>query len=162
MRITATLAILIVVGGPISTPVAAADSGPYPQLRYFTEVDSATYAMDDPPGASLPSQAGYWFTTAGGQSCGIWFRGSFGCSGVIPGAPAGVDTIGWITGDTRVHYDPTLDIRFPPARGAVGIPPLSFITVEGTTCATTADQSTYCERGPFRFLISATRTWLNG
>ena len=135
---------------------------PYPELRYFTEIDSAPYAMSDPPGASLPDQPGYWFTTAQGLSCGIWFRGSFGCTGGIPGAPPGIDKIGWITGDTRVHYDWTLAIRFPPPRGAAPIPPLSFISVEGTRCATTVDLSTYCERGPFRFLITPTHTWLNG
>lgn len=135
---------------------------PYPELRYFTEIDSAPYAMSDPPGASLPDQPGYWFTTAQGLSCGIWFRGSFGCTGGIPGAPPGIDKIGWITGDTRVHYDWTLAIRFPPPRGSAPIPPLSFISVEGTTCATTIDLSTYCERGPFRFLITPTHTWLNG
>lgn len=137
-------------------------AAPYPQLRYFTRIDAAPYALDDPPGASLPDQAGYWFTTAQGLTCGIWFRGSFGCNGAIPGAPAGVDKIGWIAGDTRVHYDWTLAIRYPPPHGDIAIPPLSFISVEGTSCASTGDLSTYCERGPFRFLITATRTWLNG
>lgn len=140
--------------GPGNTPN-------YPQLRYFTEIDPSPYAMSDPPGVSLPDQAGYWFVTAQGVDCGIWFRGSFGCIGPIPGAPQGVDKIGWITGDTRVHYDWTLAIRFPPTRGATTIPPLSAITVDGTTCATTLDLSTYCERGPFRFMITPTYTWLN-
>ncbi|MCX2930683.1 hypothetical protein ORI20_10370 [Mycobacterium sp. CVI_P3] len=133
----------------------------YPQLRYFTEIDPSPYAMSEPPGVSLPEQAGYWFVTAQGIDCGIWFRGSFGCTGPIPGAPQGVDKIGWITGDTRVHYDWTLAIRFPPTRGSATIPPLSYISVGGTTCATTLNQSTYCERGPFRFMITPTHTWLN-
>jgi hypothetical protein len=141
------------------SPTAAPN---YPELRYFTAIDPAPYAMSDPPGASLPDQPGYWFVTAQGISCGIWFRGSFGCTGAIPGAPAGVDKIGWITGDTRVHYDWTLAIRFPIPRGTLNIPPLSTISVEGTTCGTTVDLSTYCERGPFRFMITPTHSWLNG
>jgi hypothetical protein len=145
----------------LADPVAAA-APEYPELRYFTKIDPAPFAQSDPPGASLPDQPGYWFVTAQGLSCGIWFRGSFGCIGAIPGAPAGVDKIGWITGDTRVHYDWTLAIRFPPTRGSLPIPPLSSITVEGTTCATTLDLSTYCERGPFRFVVTPTHTWLNG
>lgn len=164
-RRAALWAALAAVPVAAGVPPAAADPGaaPYPQLRYFTEVDPAPYALDDPPGASLPDQAGYWFSTAQGLTCGIWFRGSFGCTGAIPGAPPGIDKIGWITGDTRVHYDWTLAIRYPRAPGGVAaIPPLSFIRVEGTSCATTADGSTYCERGPFRFLITSTRTWLNG
>ena len=145
-----------------SEPAASQDPHPYPDLRYFTEIDPAPYAMSDPPGATLPDQPGYWFTTAQGLNCGIWFRGSFGCTGAVPGAPSGVDKIGWITGDTRVHYDWTLAIRVPSTRGATPIPPLSFISVEGTRCATTVDLSTYCERGPFRLLITSTHTWLNG
>jgi hypothetical protein len=137
---------------------AEPDSGdarpnPYPELQYFTEIDSAPYVLDN---------SGVWFVTAQGLNCGIWWRGSFGCTGDIPGAPAGVHQIGWITGDTRVHYDWTMAIRFPPAQGSLSIPPLNYITSEGTTCATTLDGSTYCERGPFRFLITPTHTWLNG
>lgn len=164
--VTSMLTSLMVVVSPLahgepSSGVPAPK--PYPELRYFTEIDAAPYALSNPPGASLPDQPGYWFTTVSGLNCGIWFRGSFGCSGDVPGAPAGVHQIGWITGDTRVHYDWTLSIRFPQGpRGAVTIPPLSFIRVEGTTCATTLDNDTYCERGPFRFLITATQTWLNG
>jgi hypothetical protein len=137
---------------------AEPDSGdarptPYPELQYFTEIDSAPYVLDN---------SGVWFVTAQGLNCGIWWRGSFGCTGDIPGAPAGVHQIGWITGDTRVHYDWTMAIRFPPAQGSLSIPPLNYIKSEGTTCATTFDGSTYCERGPFRFLITPTHTWLNG
>jgi hypothetical protein len=156
-----------IVGGLVAPAHAEPASGdsrpnPYPELRYFTDIDAAPYAQSDPPGASLPDQPGYWFTTAQGLNCGIWFRGSFGCTGDIPGAAAGVHQIGWITGDTRVHYDWTLAIRFPPPRGSLTMPPLTYITSEGTTCATTLDASTYCERGPFRFLITPTHTWLNG
>jgi hypothetical protein len=143
---------------------ASGDSrpSPYPELRYFTEIDAAPYALGDSQAADLPDQPGVWFVTAQGLNCGIWFRGSFGCTGDIPGAPAGVEQIGWITGDTRVHYDWTMAIRFPSSRGSMAIPPLNYITSEGTTCATTLDGSTYCERGPWRFLITPTHTWLNG
>jgi hypothetical protein len=125
----------------------------YPELRYFTRIDAGPYLS--------PTGEGAWFVTAQGLRCGIWFRGSFGCTGPIPGAPAGVDKIGWITGDTRVHYDWTMAVRFPPPGGALTIPPLSYIESEGTSCGTTLDGSTYCERGPWRLLITPTRTWLN-
>ncbi|BBY62676.1 hypothetical protein MHEL_09190 [Mycolicibacterium helvum] len=163
LAVAVALALVALVSLISTPPLGRADtSSPnYPQLRYFTEIDSAPYAMSNPPGASLPDQPGYWFVTAQGIDCGIWFRGSFGCTGPIPGAPQGVDKIGWITGDTRVHYDWTLAIRFPPTRGSATIPPLSYISVDGTTCGTTLDLSTYCERGPFRFMISPTHTWLN-
>jgi len=153
----------------MSAPVGAAEPAPddaipqpYPDLRYFTEIDAAPYNLSAAPGVSLPDQPGYWFTTAQGLNCGIWFRGSFGCDGDIPGAPADVHRIGWITGDTKVHYDWTLAIRYPQGpRGNLSIPPLSYINVEGTICATTVDHSTYCERGAARFLITDTHTWLS-
>jgi len=172
-RIGAGLAIVSVVASVLTGFVAPAHAEPasgdpaatpYPELRYFTEIDAAPYAVGDTPAADFPDQPGVWFVTAQGLSCGIWFRGSFGCTGDIPGAPAGITRIGWITGDTRVHYDWTLAIRFPPtpSQGLMTIPPLTYITSEGTTCATTLDGSTYCERGPFRFMITSTHTWLNG
>lgn len=132
-------------------PQPAAD--PYPKLRYFTKIDVEPYRADD---------GRYWFVTAQGLTCGIWFRGSFGCSGDIPGAPPDVHKIGWINGDTRVHYDWTMATRFPPPQGSLGIPRLNYIESDGTSCATTVDDSTYCERGPWRMLITPTHTWLNG
>lgn len=134
----------------------------YPDLRYYTQIDSASYAQSERSGATMPEQPGYWFITAQGLNCGIWFRGSFGCSGKIPGAPDNVHQIGWITGDTRVHYDWTLATRFPPPLGSTPIPPLSYINVDGTKCGTTLDNSTYCERGPWRMLVGADQTWING
>jgi hypothetical protein len=150
------ICVIAAVGGVLAhaEPVDGAQPlAPYPQLRYFTEIDSSPYYVDG---------QGFWFVTAQGLNCGIWIRGSFGCSGDIPGAPPDVQKIGWIDRDTRVHYDWTLAARFPPTRGALSIPPLSYIKSEGTTCATTVDYSTYCEKGPWRLLITSTRTWLNG
>jgi hypothetical protein len=162
LGVRGVLALIAVAATAMTGPVmaahadpAAADapSDPYPELRYFTEIDSAPYFLEN---------SGVWFVTAQGLNCGIWWRGSFGCTGDIPGAPAGVHQIGWITGDARVHYDWTMAIRFPPSQGSMTIPPLNYITFEGTTCATTFDRSTYCERGPFRMFITPTHTWLNG
>jgi hypothetical protein len=158
---------VVLAGAVASGPAAQADdqtgqrAAPYPQLRYFTEIDAAPYAQSDPAGVDLPQRPGYWFVTAQGLRCGIWFRGSFGCSGDIPGGN-GIAYIGWITGDARVHYDWTLSSRFPPALGTTGIPPLTFISAGGTNCGTTVDGSTYCEHGAFRMLITSTHTWLNG
>jgi hypothetical protein len=149
-------ATLVLAVGAAHAEPAPGDSRPhpYPELRYFTQIDAAPYIS--------PGGQGAWFVTAQGLNCGIWFRGSFGCVGPIPGAPGGVDKIGWITGDTRVHYDWTMAVRFPPPAGALTIPPLSYIESEGTSCGTALDGSTYCERGPWRLLITPTRTWLNG
>lgn len=152
----AAICIVAAGGGPLAY-AAPADGAqppaPYPDLRYFTQIDSSPY--------EVPGQ-GFWFVTAQGINCGIWIRGSFGCSGNIPGAPPDVHQIGWIDRDTRVHYDWTLAARFPPTRGTLTIPPLSYIESEGTSCGTTVDLSTYCEKGPWRLLITPIQTWLNG
>lgn len=146
---------VVLLGNAVSVAQAEPERpDPYPELRYFNRVDPEPFR--------LPNGQGVWFVTAHGLNCGIWWRGSFGCSGDIPGAPQDVHHIGWHTGDTRVHYDWTMAIRFPQSKGSLALPPLSFIESDGTTCATTVDGSTYCERGPWRLLITPTQTWLNG
>lgn len=139
-------------GTALAAPGAAeAAVNPFPDIRYYDRVDAAPFAV---PG-------GVWFRTPGGQNCGIWNRGSFGCTGVIPGAPQGTRHIGWIDGDRAVHYDWTVAVRFPGAQAQLPLAPFSVITHEGTTCAVTPNGSTYCERGPLRFLIESTKTWLS-
>ena len=55
-------------------PEAAPD--PFPDIRYYDEVDANTFAL---PG-------GVWFIAPTGQNCGIWGLGSFGCAGQLPGS----------------------------------------------------------------------------
>lgn len=124
---------------------------PFPDIRYYDELDAGSFAQ---PG-------GIWFTAPGGQNCGIWGLGSFGCAGDIPGAPAGVDHIGWIDGDRAVHYDWSMAVRFPDTQAQRVLDPRSKITHEGTTCAATPDGRAYCERGPMRFVLEPTKTWLS-
>ncbi|SRX79604.1 hypothetical protein MPP7335_01341 [Mycolicibacterium parafortuitum] len=124
---------------------------PWPDIRYYDRLDPGAYVQ---PG-------GVWFTAPTGQNCGIWGLGNFGCAGVVPGAAPGTSHIGWINGDRAVHYDWSMNVRFPPTKAKLPLPPRSSVTHEGTTCAVTPDQRTYCERGPLRFLIGPTRTWLS-
>ncbi|WP_423212770.1 hypothetical protein [Mycobacterium talmoniae] len=130
---------------------AGAGPNPYPDIRFYDDVDAGSYAL---PG-------GVWFVSPTGQNCGIWRRGSFGCAGDIPGAPPGVSHLGWIDGDRAMHYDWTVAARFPNTQAERPLPAHSRITHEGTTCAATVDNRTYCERGPLRFVIEPTKTWLS-
>ncbi|CPS43518.1 Hypothetical protein ERS075554_03314 [Mycobacteroides abscessus] len=132
-------------------PPPDAAINPFPDIRYYDQLDPGSFVQ---PG-------GLWFTAPTGQNCGIWGRGSFGCAGDIQGAPAGVNHIGWIDGDRAVHYDWTVAARFPGAQADQALPPHAKITHEGTTCAATPDGRTYCERGPLRFVIEPTKTWLS-
>lgn len=140
-------------------PTVLADPGqnepapePWPTIRFFEPVDAGAY--------SVPGADGVWFVAAAGQNCGIWGRGSFACSGDIPGAPAGTKALGWVTGDRAMHYDWTVGFRLPPTRAQLALPPRGVIEHQGTTCAVTGDAETYCERGPLKFLIAANHTWL--
>lgn len=138
-----------------TSPMADADdraSDPWPTTRFFDGVDPADFA--------LPGTDGVWFLAPTGHSCGIWGRGSFACSGDIPGAPAGTRALGWITGDRAMHYDWTVAWRMPPAQARVPLPARHVLEHQGTTCAVTEDARTYCERGPLRFALTATGSWL--
>lgn len=135
----------------LADPASDVEPNPWPDIRYYDHVDTGTYAQ---PG-------GVWFTGPTGQNCGIWGLGNFGCVGDIPGAPPGTSHIGWINGDRAVHYDWSMAARFPSTQAQLMLPPRSSITHEGTTCAATPDGRTYCERGPLRFAIEPTKTWLS-
>lgn len=136
---------------PAPPPPPPEEPSPWPDIRYYQQLDANTFAL---PG-------GVWFVAPTGQNCGIWGRGNFGCTGYIPGAPAGVSHIGWINGDRAVHYDWSMAVRFPATRAEKPLPPRSFIQHEGTKCAVTPDNRTFCERGPMKFVIEPTKTWLS-
>jgi hypothetical protein len=131
---------------------AEAQPNPYPDITYYDHLDAEDFA--------IPDVDGVWFLAPTGQSCGIWYRGNFGCAGDIPGAPPGTSHIGWVNGARAIHYDWTLAVSFPSTQAQRPLPPRSFIEYQGTTCAVTPDTRTYCERGPYRFVIEPTRTWL--
>ncbi len=149
----------------VNVPPAHADPGdepiasnPYPKdslvLAAYTRLDPVTYF--------LPGLYGVYFLSPSGLNCGIWLRGSFGCAGPLPGAPAGTDHIGWFNGDTQVHDDWAIAIGFPNTQAQQVLPPHSYLNWNETTCVTMADSSTYCYRGMFRFLVTPDATYLNG
>ncbi|BBY65806.1 hypothetical protein [Mycolicibacterium helvum] len=151
----AVAALMMALGnaGPAHADPAGTENppDPFPDIRYYDQVDTGGFVQ---PG-------GVWFTAPTGQNCGIWGLGSFGCAGDIPGAPAGVSHIGWIDGDRAVHYDWSMAVRFPASQAQQPLPPRSKITHQGTTCAATPDGRTYCERGPMRFILAPSQTWLS-
>ncbi|WP_156688358.1 hypothetical protein [Mycobacterium sp. Marseille-P9652] len=140
---------------PIDKPI---EPNPYPPdsvvLTSYTRVDPADYFM--------PGLYGVYFLSPTGLNCGVWLRGSFGCEGVLPGAPPGTDHIGWFNGDTTVHHDPFIAIGFPHVRAARVMPPRSYVNWNETTCVITADNSTYCHRGMFRFMVTGSYTAVMG
>lgn len=151
---------IAIVRAPLSGAVPQPGNPPSP----FPDLDLILRSYDQlqPEEFSDGSSPGVWFLTADGQNCGIFdYKGSFGCEGNIPGAPQGLNHIGWYNGNIVVRYDPVAGIQFPLGRGERVLPPRTYLEYNGTMCATMADTSTFCRRGPFRFFITATHTWLS-
>lgn len=133
---------------------------PYPDVGLIVR----SYERRQPGEFFTASNEGVWFSTPLGLNCGIWDRGSFGCTGDIRGAPPGTTHIGWVNGNivTRYDsYDPLLPMQFPPGRAERMLPPRSFVEYNGTRCTTMADSSTFCARGSFQFLVTPTTTILS-
>ena len=167
MRGCRWLATAFVIGLAASTaPAGNAEpaGGPPPSPYPDDALILTAYGQLGPNEFFTASAAGVWFLSPLGLNCGIWDRGSFGCIGDIRGAPPGTTHIGWVNGNivTRYDtYDPLLRIQFPPGQAERTLPPRSYVSYNGTRCATMADSSTYCARGPFKFLVTPTRTWLS-
>lgn len=155
----AGIGVMLLVGSAAASaePNGGSATSPYPStyliLDYYDKVKYDDYFTS--------SAGGVWFSTPLGLNCGIWDRGSFGCVGDIRGAPQGTTNIGWVNGNVVTRYDWLLGVQFPQGRAERELPPRSYIEYNGTRCATMADTSTYCARGPFRFFITPTRTWLS-
>jgi hypothetical protein len=145
----------VVRADPIDQPAAP---NPYPKDSLVL----VSYTRADPADYFIPGLYGVYFLSPTGLNCGIWLRGSFGCAGFLPGAAPGEDHIGWFNGDTNVHHDRFIAIGFPSAQAQRVLPTRSYVSWNETTCVTTGDNSTYCHRGMFRFLVTANATYLNG
>jgi hypothetical protein len=143
--------------GVHAEPDGGSPSSPFPSayliLDYYNKVKYDDYFTS--------SAGGVWFSTPLGLNCGIWDRGSFGCTGDIRGAPPGTTNVGWVDGNIVTRYDWLLGVQFLPARAERDLLPRNYIEYNGTRCATMADSSTYCSRGPYRFFVTPTQTWLS-
>ncbi|WP_293002307.1 hypothetical protein [Mycobacterium sp.] len=132
-------------------------SSPYPAtyliLDYYNKVKYDDYFTN--------SAGGVWFSTPLGLNCGIWDRGSFGCTGDIRGAPPSTTNVGWVNGNIETRYDALLGAQTPPGQAERDLPPRNYIEYNGTRCTTMADTSTYCQHGAFRFFVTPTRTYLS-
>jgi hypothetical protein len=159
LDVSACISGLLLVTSPAvhAEPNGGSPSSPYPSsyliLNYYDKVKYDDYFTH--------SAGGVWFSTPLGLNCGIWDRGSFGCTGDIRGAPPGTTNVGWVNGNIVTRYDWLLGVQFPPGRAERDLPTRSYIEYNGTRCATMADTSTYCARGPYRFFVTPTQTWLS-
>ncbi len=167
MRVRRWGAAALVIGLAMSFPPAGVADPPADPAasRYPDEaLILGSYDRLEPSEFFTATAAGVWFFSPLGLNCGIWDRGSFGCTGDIRGAPPGTHHIGWVTGSIVTRYDthdPLLSMQLPAGQAERSLPPRSYVTYNGTMCATTADGSTYCSRGPFKFFVTPTHTVLS-
>ena len=150
---------LAVATSPVvhSDPADGAALDPYPETDLILNIYDRVQYTD----YFTASAGGVWFSTPLGLNCGIWDRGSFGCTGDIRGAPPGTNNIGWVNGNIVTRYDWLLGVQFPRGQAERELSPRSYIDYNGTRCATMADSSTYCSRGPFKFFVTPAQTWLS-
>lgn len=145
---------------PPADALAPGKSSPFPDASLIV----GSYDRRQPADFFTASNEGVWFSTPLGLNCGIWDRGSFGCTGDIRGAPRGATHIGWVNSNNVTRYDandPLLPLQFPPGQAEQTLPPRNYLEYNGTRCATMADGSTYCARGPFQFFVTPTKTLLS-
>lgn len=135
--------------------------GPPPDPFPRDDLIQVSYDRVDPADFFVPGNYGVFFLSPSGLNCGIWLKGSFGCRGDITGLPPGENHIAWYNGDTTVHHDLVAAIQFPNVEATRPLPPGSYVEWNDTTCVTTRDNSTYCKRGDFRFLVTDRGTWLS-
>ncbi|MEZ0365270.1 hypothetical protein ACAG26_16440 [Mycobacterium sp. pUA109] len=132
---------------------ASADPPPYPDISRYAKVDFE--------GFKIANQPGVWFSSPFGLNCGIWDDSSFGCTGNIPGSPAGTNQIGWFSGDSAAHFDNTDQPRFSAGSAQRVLPANNYLEYSGSRCATTPDNAVYCVRyGNDKFMVSPTQSWL--
>jgi hypothetical protein len=149
-------------------PSDAPGGSPFPELsritRWYTQLQPDEFFISDnqPVVGDTTGDHYVWFLSPSGLNCGIWFWGSFGCAGNIPGAPPGDNHIAWYNGNRAVHHGWTAATQFPPGQAQRLLPPRSYVTYNSTTCATTPDNNTYCGHGDFQFLITQTGTSFKG
>lgn len=161
VTVVAVLGLLLGSGAPPghAEPLGnAPPSSPFPDMSVIT----AYYTRVEPADFYIPDHPGVWFTSPSGLNCGIWFWGSFGCAGEIPGAPPGDNHMAWFNGNRAVHHGWTAAIQFPPGQAQRALPPRSYVKFEESTCAVTPDGETYCAHGEFKLLLTPHGTWLKG
>lgn len=175
-RLVVVAAGVLAMGITVIPPAQADPPSPYPDISRYAKFDTEAFRLGQ-------DQDNVWFRSPRGLDCGIWADGSFGCTGAIPGAPAGTNQVGWFRGDfavNPVHFDETQQPRFinPGGLPQRVLPRNSYIAVtdktenaDTTTCAVTGDDGVYCFKtgtwkgagGAYwgaRFLVGPTSSYL--
>jgi hypothetical protein len=140
----------------IATPSAVAQES-YPDISSFKPVRTSDIQM-----YTQLNEYGMWFATPNGLNCAIGEDGSFGCSGVLPGAQHGENEIGWFPGDSSPRLYHTDEPKFIAGRPQQILPGQRFLTYRGVTCAVTRANRVYCFRADdlnTQFMVGNYMSW---
>ena len=139
IRILVSLASCIAGVATVAAPTAAAETS-YPDTTLYRNAGSLQMfqAVD---------REGVWFTSGMGLNCTIGEDGSYGCSGGLPGVPAGENEIGWFPGDPFPRLYHTDEPSFDSGASQQIMSGETFLTYRGSTCAATAEAMVYCING---------------
>jgi len=142
------------IGVGLAAP-AAAVGAPYPDTTHYTRVsDLEKYKVVD--------EDGIWFTTPLGLTCGIGDDGSYGCSGVLPGAPFGDNEVGWFPGDSFPRLYHADELRFNSGRSQAILIGEAYVDYRGSRCAVSSDSLVYCIHGDdpnSQLAVNSSMTW---
>ena len=156
LRRFGTFALTAVVATALASPAHAAPvQSPYPDSSGYRSVSSTwIYRVVD--------EDGVWFTSPVGLRCGIADDGSYGCSGNLPGAPAGDNEVAWFVGDPFPRLYHTDDARFSSPAGQTILREQTYLEYRGSRCATTRDSAIYCIHGDdpnSQLMVTTSMTW---
>lgn len=115
-------------------------ASPYPDMSAYESVSSNWIYR-------VVNEDGVWWTTPVGMRCHIDDEGSYGCSGRLPGVPAGENEVAWFAGDPFPRLYRTEEAKFSSREAQNVLHESTFIAYRGSRCATTRDSGVYCIHG---------------
>ncbi|MCX2930682.1 hypothetical protein ORI20_10365 [Mycobacterium sp. CVI_P3] len=131
--------VLLIALSLAATPPAGAQAVGYPDIGDYRPVNNEIYRVVDAEGV--------WLTTPLGLHCAIDDSGSFGCSGALPGVPAGDNEIAWFVGDPYPRLYATDQPRFDSGAQQSILVGKTVIDYHGARCAVTSESAIYCIHG---------------
>ncbi len=155
-RTLCSAAVVLTAATAFTGPAQASPTqNPYPDISGYRSVSSAWIYR-------VVAEDGVWFTSPVGMRCSIADDGSYGCSGELPGAPAGDNEVAWFVGDPFPRLYHTDEPRFSSPAGQTILPERTYIEHRGSRCATTRDSAVYCIRGDdlnSQLMVTTSMTW---
>ena len=150
------IAIIVTIATAFAgTANAMPAQSPYPDSSGYRSVSSTWIYR-------VVNEDGVWFTSPVGMRCGIGDDGSYGCSGNLPGAPAGQNEVAWFVGDPFPRLYHTEEPRFSSPAAQTILPERTYIEHRGSRCATTRDSGIYCIHGDdpnSQLMVTTLMTW---